>query len=322
MRAPRDTWRTRLGEWVESTAIQRFVIIVIIVNAVVLGLETSPPVMDAAGGLLIGIDTLCLTIFVVEIVLKLTAFGWSFFRSAWNVFDFIVVSVALVPAGEGFAVLRALRVLRVLRLVSTMPQLRKVVGALIAAIPGVLSTGALLMLILYVSAVMATTFFAETQPEYFGNLGITLFTLFQITTLSSWEIIVRSTMEDHPWALAFFLPYILISAFTALNLLIAVIVDAMNTLHDMPSTLAASSAESHDEADAAAPADPAASAGPTQPDGTAGAADTAGLERTAGPEGATESTDSRWLREEIQALRAEVSELTTALKQRHPGGSN
>lgn len=233
-------WRRRLGEWVESTPIQRFVIAVILINAVVLGLETSPRLMDAAGGVLIGIDTICLAIFVVEIGLKLAAFGWRFFRDPWNVFDFVVVGVALVPAGAGLEVLRTLRVLRVLRLISQLPQLRKVVAALLSAIQGILSTGALLGLIFYVAAVMATTFFRETMPEFFGNFGASLFSLFQIATLSSWETIVRSAMDEHSWSWAFFIPFIILAAFTALNLIIAVIVDAMNTLHDMPSAVTSS----------------------------------------------------------------------------------
>ncbi|WP_208009803.1 ion transporter [Nesterenkonia sphaerica] len=228
-------WRRRLGAWVESTAVERFVIAVILLNAVVLGMETSPALMNAFGGVLIGIDAACLAIFVLEISLKLVAFGWRFFRSPWNVFDFVVVGIALVPAGAGFEVLRTLRVLRVLRLISALPQLRKVVSALLHAVPGILSTGALLALIFYVASVMATTFFRDTLPEYFGSFGASLFSLFQIATLSSWETIVRPAMDEHPWAWAFFIPFIILAAFTALNLIIAVIVDAMNTLHDMPS---------------------------------------------------------------------------------------
>ncbi len=229
------SWRRRLGEWVESAPIQRIVITVILLNAVVLGMETSPTLMEAAGPALISIDTACLAVFVVEIGLKLTAFGWRFFRDPWNVFDFVVVGIALVPAGAGLEVLRTLRVLRVLRLISSLPQLRKVVSALLHAIPGILSTGALLALIFYVAAVMATTFFRETLPEFFGSFSASLFSLFQIATLSSWETIVRPAMEEHSWAWAFFIPFIILAAFTALNLIIAVIVDAMNTLHDMPS---------------------------------------------------------------------------------------
>lgn len=296
----RSASRVRLGEWIESTRIQRFIILVILLNAAVLGMETSPALMDSFGPALISIDTACLAIFVVEIVLKLIAFGWRFFRDPWNVFDFLVVGVALVPAGAGLEVLRALRVLRVLRLISQLPQLRKVVGALLAAVPGILSTGALLALIFYVSAVMATTFFRETMPEYFGNLGSSLFTLFQIATLSSWEAIVRPAMDEHSWAWMFFIPFIILAAFTALNLIIAVIVDAMNTLHDMPSAKFGEEPQGILEGTAAGEAE--AESG----------AEAAGVGTAEGDP----TRDNEILFEEIRALRTEVAQLSESLRTR------
>lgn len=295
-------WRQRLGAWVESSTVERFVIAVILINAVVLGMETSPALMNTFGGLLIGIDAVCLAIFVLEIGLKLVAFGWRFFRNPWNVFDFIVVGIALVPAGAGFEVLRTLRVLRVLRLISALPQLRKVVSALLHAVPGILSTGALLALIFYVASVMATTFFRETLPEFFGSFGASLFSLFQIATLSSWETIVRPAMDEHPWAWAFFIPFIILAAFTALNLIIAVIVDAMNTLHDMPSaTVVASSDDEHDDATAAESRNGV--------DSGAGAAAGAGAGAKAGA-----ADDHHLLYQEIRQLRADVAELSSQLR--------
>lgn len=296
----RSASRVRLGEWIESTRIQRFIILVILLNAAVLGMETSPALMDSFGPALISIDTACLAIFVVEIVLKLIAFGWRFFRDPWNVFDFLVVGVALVPAGAGLEVLRALRVLRVLRLISQLPQLRKVVGALLAAVPGILSTGALLALIFYVSAVMATTFFRETMPEYFGNLGSSLFSLFQIATLSSWEAIVRPAMDEHSWAWMFFIPFIILAAFTALNLIIAVIVDAMNTLHDMPSAKLGEEPQGILEGTAAGEAE--AESG----------AEAAGVGTAEGDP----TRDNEILFEEIRALRTEVAQLSESLRTR------
>ncbi|NDK31752.1 ion transporter [Nesterenkonia haasae] len=294
--APQVHWRQRLGSWVESSTVERFVIAVILINAVVLGMETSPALMNAFGGLLIGIDAACLAIFVLEIGLKLVAFGWKFFRNPWNVFDFIVVGIALVPAGAGFEVLRTLRVLRVLRLISALPQLRKVVSALLHAVPGILSTGALLALIFYVASVMATTFFRDTLPEFFGSFGASLFSLFQIATLSSWETIVRPAMDEHPWAWAFFIPFIILAAFTALNLIIAVIVDAMNTLHDMPSaTVVTSSDDEHDDA--------------------ASAESRNGVDSGAGTgAGAGAVDDHHLLYQEIRQLRADVAELSSQLR--------
>lgn len=225
--------RERAGLWIESPRIQGIVVAVIVVNAITLGLETSSGAMGAAGGVIRAVDAICLAIFVVEIAVKLFAHGPAFFRDPWNVFDFVVVGVALVPASGPFAVLRALRVLRVLRLVSVLPRLRFIVEALLAALPGIGAIGTLLALIFYVAAVMATSLFGASFPEWFGSVGDSLYTLFQVMTLESWSMgIVRPVMEVHPWAWVFFVSFILLSSFTILNLFIAVIVDTMQTLHD------------------------------------------------------------------------------------------
>jgi voltage-gated sodium channel len=225
--------RARVGDWVESSPIQRIIIAVIVANAVTLGLETSRTAMELAGGLLTTLDTTFLTLFVIEIGLKLYARGWRFFTDPWNVFDFVIVGIALVPGSGPLAVLRTLRVLRVLRLVSVVPRLRFIVEALLAAIPGIGAIAALLALIFYVFSVMATTLFAATFPEWFGSIGRSLFSLFQIMTLESWSMgIVRPVMEVHPWAWAFFVTFILLSTFTMVNLFVAVIVDTMQALHE------------------------------------------------------------------------------------------
>jgi voltage-gated sodium channel len=225
--------RQRLGDWIESQRIQYLIIAIILANAVVLGLETSERVMAAWGPWLQGLDQIMLAIFVAEIGLKLYARGLGFFRSAWNVFDFIVVGIALVPASGPFAVLRALRVLRVLRLVSVMPRLRFVVEALLAAIPGIAAIAGLMAIIYYVFAVIATKLFGPSFPDWFGTLGESLYSLFQVMTLESWSMgIVRPVMEVYPWAWAFFVPFILVATFTMLNLFIAIIVNTMQTMHD------------------------------------------------------------------------------------------
>lgn len=225
--------RHRLGEWVESRRIQYFIIGLIILNAIILGLETSPRVMDSVGPLLMTLDSILLSVFVVEILLKMFAFGPRFFRQPWNVFDFIVVGIALVPASGPLAVLRALRVLRVLRLVSMMPRLRFVVEALLHAVPGIMSIAGLMLLIFYVSAVMATGLFGQSFPDWFGSIGASMYTLFQIMTLESWSMgIARPVIEAYPYAWLFFIPFILIATFTMLNLFIAIIVNTMQTLHE------------------------------------------------------------------------------------------
>lgn len=225
-------WYSRavLGRWIESTRVQNVIVAVIVINAATLGFETSETVMSRYADLLHTIDRVCLVIFVGELLVKLYAFRLGFFKVSWNVFDLVVVGIALIPGSGAFGVLRSLRVLRVLRLVSMVPQLRRVVEALVRAIPGILSIGALLILLFYVAGVMATMLFRDGFPDEFGSLPRTLFTLFQIMTLDSWGGLTRRVLEVYPWALGFFVPFVLLSAFTVLNLFIAVIVDAMQHL--------------------------------------------------------------------------------------------
>jgi voltage-gated sodium channel len=200
---------------------------VIVVNAITLGLETSRSVVSEFGGLLHVADRVMLGIFVVELALRLFAFRWRFFRDPWSVFDLLIVGISLVPTAGPFSVLRALRVLRVLRLISAVPAMRRVVAGLLAAVPGMASIGALLTLVIYVAAVMATKLFGHIAPAYFGDLGTTLFTLFQTMTGEGWPDIAREVMAAAPLAWIFFVIYILISSFAVLNLFIAVIVNGM-----------------------------------------------------------------------------------------------
>ncbi len=228
---PQADWRARLHAWLESGFMQRAIIIVILINAVVLGLETDPRATSLYGGFLGSLDRVCLAIFVVEISLALVAMGPSrFFRDPWRVFDFIVVGIALVPAAGAFSVLRSLRILRVLRLVSAAPQMRSVVRALLTAIPGLSSICCLLILVFYVAAVIATNLFSAAFPEWFGTIGASMYTLFQVMTLESWSMgIVRPILEEFPYAWIFFVPFIMVMTFTMLNLFIAVIVNAIQS---------------------------------------------------------------------------------------------
>jgi len=228
----RAGWRRRLADLLEAPRVQGALIALILVNAAVLGLETSPSAMARWGALLVRIDTAILAVFVVEIALRLVARGPRFFRDPWAVFDFVVVGIALLPASGPFAVLRALRVLRVLRLMTFVPSMRRVVGGLLAAIPGLSSVFAVIALIFYVGSVMATKLFGGQFPEWFGSLGASAYTLFQVMTLESWSMgIARPVMEAFPHAWAFFVPFILIATFTMLNLFIAVIVNAIQAEH-------------------------------------------------------------------------------------------
>lgn len=208
---------------------ERTITALIVVNAITLGLETSPTVMAAYGPLLLGLDRVILSIFVAEIAARLVVQRLSFFRDPWNLFDLFVVGIALVPATGSLSVLRALRVLRLLRLVTAVPSLKRVVGGLVAAIPGMGSIMLLLALIFYVFAVMGTKMFGGTNAEQFGSLGATAYTLFQVMTFDDWSGgVVKPLMEPHPYAIAFFLVFILLSTFMALNLFIGVIVGALD----------------------------------------------------------------------------------------------
>ncbi|WP_085307471.1 ion transporter [Planktotalea arctica] len=224
--------RQKLDAWLDQPWVGNFIIGVIILNAIVLGLETSGEVMARYGTLILAIDTACLAIFVGEIIAKLIARGARFFRSGWNLFDFAVVAIALVPASGGLSVLRALRILRVLRVVSVAPSLRRVVEGFVTALPGMGSVFLLMSIIFYIGAVIATKLFGSDFPQWFGSLGQSGYTLFQIMTLESWSMgIVRPVMEVYPYAWAFFLPFILMTTFAVVNLLVGLIVNSMQDAH-------------------------------------------------------------------------------------------
>ncbi len=218
---------------VTAVSFQNFITGVILVNAITLGLETSNEAMAAAGGLLHALDRIALAIFVVELALKLFAWRLRFFRDGWNVFDLLIVGIALVPAAGALSVLRALRILRILRLLSVVPSMRRVVSSLLGALPGMGSIIAVLFLVYYVSGVLATKLYGDSFPDWFGTIGASMYTLFQIMTLESWSMgIVRPVMEVHPYAWVFFLPFIVLTSFMVLNLFIAIIVGSMQALHD------------------------------------------------------------------------------------------
>lgn len=221
--------RDSIRALVEAPIFEKFIIAVIVINAVVLGLETSPSMMARFGDILIALDRAAIVIFVVEILLKLFVYRLRFFLNGWNVFDLAIVAVALIPASQQFSVLRALRILRALRLVSVVPSMRKVVHGLLASIPSMGSVLILLSLIFYIFSVMATQLFGGAFPQWFGSVGASLYSLFQIMTLESWSMgIVRPVMEEFPYAWAFFVPFIMCTSFVVLNLFIAIIVTAMH----------------------------------------------------------------------------------------------
>ena len=222
--------RATAAQWVESRPVQNIIIVLILINGVTLGMETSDILTQRYGTVLHWLDTLVLSVFVLEIAVKLFAYRWRFFGDAWNVFDFIIVTIALIPSSGPLTVLR---VLRLLRLVSMIPRLRMVVEALLRSIPGIASIAGLMVIVFYVFAVMATELFGDSFPQWFGSIGASMYTLFQIMTLESWSMgIVRPVMEAYPYAWVFFVPFILIATFTMLNLFIAIIVNTMQSMHE------------------------------------------------------------------------------------------
>lgn len=231
--------RQKIANFIEDKFIVRFIIILILINAVTLGLETDQSIMALYGYYLLAIDKIILCFFVAEIGLKLYAYRLSFFKSGWNIFDFLIIGIALMPTSGPLAVLRALRILRVLRLLSVVPQMRRVINAIGYSIPGMMSVISVLLLLFYVSAVLTTKLFG-THPdpqmqEWFGTIGASGYTLFQIMTLESWSMgIVRPTMEIFPLSWLFFVPFIIITSFAVLNLFIGIIVDAMSMAQEEP----------------------------------------------------------------------------------------
>ena len=231
-KTPSWSLQGRVTRLVEDGRTTVFITVLILINAVTLGLETDAEIMASYGPVLRVADRSILLIFTLEIALKLYAYRWAFFRSGWNLFDLVIVGIAWVPASGNLSVMRALRVLRILRLISVVPQLRRVISAIGYSIPGMVSVVGVLGLIFYVSAVLATKLFgAHPDPnmqEWFGSISASAYTLFQVMTLESWSMgIVRPTMELFPMSWLFFLPFIIITSFAVLNFFIGIIVDSM-----------------------------------------------------------------------------------------------
>lgn len=217
---------------IESKRFQNFITYLIILNGISMGLETSKDFVANFGSISSLFNTFVISVFTVEIGLRIYVHRVSFFKDPWSIFDFCIVAISLVPLSAGFEILRVLRVLRLFRLITVVPQMRKIVSALISVIPGMLSIAALMSLFFYIFAIMATQLYGEKFPEWFGTLGASFYTLFQIMTLESWSMgIVRPIMEVYPYAWTFFVPFIFIVTFIMVNLIVAIVVDAMSIIN-------------------------------------------------------------------------------------------
>lgn len=224
------SFRDRLCVFVDSARFNNAIIAVIVLNALVLGMQTSDRLVAQYGSALDAVDNIFLSIFVIELGMRMVAYGAGFVKRPWSMFDLVVVGIALTPGAEAFSVMRALRILRALRLISQVPTMRVVVEALLKSLPGLGSTAILLMLIFYVCGVMATVLFKSEFPEFFGTLGGSIYSLFQVMTLESWSMgIVRPVMEEFPFAWIFFVPFVVLTSILVLNLVVAVVVDSMQS---------------------------------------------------------------------------------------------
>ena len=247
--------RKKVTQLVDHPRFQHFIVALIVINSILIGLETSHTSMDKFGAIIDQIDLIILGVFIVEILLKVFAYRLGFFKNAWNLFDLAVILISVLPAANSFTVFRALRILRTLRLLKNMPKLRLIIESLLNAIPSIGWIAVLLMVIFYVFAVIGTNLFAVGYPEWFGTLGDTMFTLFQIMTLESWSSGIarpiieeqpfaviyfvinnrsgytRPIIEEQPFAVIYFVIFILIATYTTLNIFIAVVVNTMNENH-------------------------------------------------------------------------------------------
>ena len=225
--------RVYIKKIIETRAFQHFITFLIIFNGITLGLATSKDIMADYGALIDVLDNGIVALFTIEILMRIYVHRGSFFRDPWSLFDFFVVSISLVPAHEGLSVLRVLRVLRLFRLLTIVPQMRLIISAILGVIPGMASVSLVLLLFFYVFAIIATNLFSATFPQWFGTLGESMYTLFQIMTLESWSMgIARPVLEVHPGAWVFFVVYILIVTFIMVNLFIGLVVDAIFTIKD------------------------------------------------------------------------------------------
>lgn len=233
----------KLKNFVETKIFQNSILGVIIFNSALMGLSTSDAIMSSAFGPVIEIlDWICLGIFVVELILKLIAYNKNFVKDGWNIFDFIIVVISLIPNLRFFSALRVLRILRVfkslralraLRMVSSFKKLRIIVTAIFDSVPSILWTGLLLLIDFYVFAVLGTTLFGKEFPEWFGNIGRSFYTLFQVMTLESWSMgISRPVMEVFSWAWVYFVPFVIISAFIVMNVVVGIVVNTISEAND------------------------------------------------------------------------------------------
>jgi voltage-gated sodium channel len=218
----------KLQQFIEHNWFQNFIIMIIIANSITIGLETVQGNSALYYKILQLIDHAAISIFVIELTLRIMCYRLSFFTKSWNIFDAIIIGVSVIPASNYASVMRALRIIRALRLLSVVPAMRRVVSALVYAMSGMLASAVIMVLVFYIGSVMCTKLFGAEFATWFGTIGESAYTLFQIMTLESWSMgIVRPVMKVFPYAWVFFVPFVVISTFVLLNFIIGVLVDAI-----------------------------------------------------------------------------------------------
>ena len=215
----------------DASAFNIFIFAVILANAAVLGLETYPAVVREAGGLLRALNDVFLGIFIVELVIRLISFGsrpQDFFRSGWNVFDFLVVVASLAPGlRENALLLRLARLARILRVIRLLPDLRVLIVAVGRSIPGVVSLTVLAMLVVFIYGMVGWTIFADHAPEQYGTIGEAMLTLFVTLTLENLPEQLALGRELSDWTFLYFISYALVAAFLIFNILIGVVINSL-----------------------------------------------------------------------------------------------
>lgn len=240
-----------LVQWCRRTAedrrFQNGILAVILLNAALVGLETSPSLLAGYRALFELANAVILAIFVAELAIRIAAHGGrvgAFLRDGWNVFDLAVVALSLVPGVGTFAtVARIARVLRVARLVSVSPKLRLIVGTMMRSIPSLMHVSLLLGLLLYMYAVIGVNLFAAHDPDHWGGLGPALLTLFQMLTLEGWVEIQAVSLKLSPWAWVYYGSFVIIAVFVVVNLFIAVVLNNLDEIREEDRQAALKAAE-------------------------------------------------------------------------------
>jgi len=235
----------KLKKFVESSLFQNSILVIILLNAIFMGIATASSLPDSIQQILAVADIACLAIFVVELTLKLIVYRLSFFKSGWNLFDLILVLLSFFSEFSFLTVFRIFRVLRVFRslralkslrafrLVSGLKHLRIIIEAIGRSVPGILWSAILLLLVYYIFSIMGTTMFGAEFPDWFGSIGKSFYTLFQVMTLESWSMgISRPVMEVFSWAWLYFVPFVLCTSFLIMNVVVGIVVNAISEVSE------------------------------------------------------------------------------------------